>query len=251
MAISILFGGEKGGVGKSTFSFNMAIMSTLMGYDTVFIDTDPQHSTSKIFGRRRDRVILPAINCINLKGKHLHSEIDSLAEKYDRVIIDAGGKDSIELRSAMVASSVTTLYAPLQPTTLDMDTIEKLDELTELSQTYNTDLTTQIILNRCRPNKKVKITTDAKTAIQDYSDHIKLCPIVIFDRVVHEHAISHCLAIVEYDAQQVKNLPEYRLKTYPLKATEEMMALYKHIFNENFKPLIPNKLLSENLETTA
>jgi len=51
MADCILFGGEKGGVGKSTTAVNIAIMSSLMGSDTLFIDTDKQRPTANFFKR--------------------------------------------------------------------------------------------------------------------------------------------------------------------------------------------------------
>ena len=107
MANCILFGGEKGGVGKSTTAVNIAIMASLMGQDTLFVDTDKQRSTSKFFERRNERGLIPKIPCVHIMGKYLHSEIENLASKYAVVIIDAGGRDSVELRSAMVSSAVS------------------------------------------------------------------------------------------------------------------------------------------------
>jgi chromosome partitioning protein len=49
----ILFGGEKGGTGKSTTAFNVSIYALLKGKDILFVDADPQLSSSKSIARRK------------------------------------------------------------------------------------------------------------------------------------------------------------------------------------------------------
>lgn len=252
MANCILFGGEKGGVGKSTIAANIAIMSALMGNDTLFIDTDKQRSTAKFFERRTEKALAPKIPCVHIMGKYLHSEIESLASKYEVIIIDAGGRDSVELRSAMVSPVVSKLYSPLQPSEFDMDTLETIDELTELSRTYNPNLRTFILLNMCHTHTKITTTDEAKEIIREaFSENLQLCPITLGHRVSYQYSISHSKSVVEYEAEEIKRLPPYQAKKYLHKASNEMSALYSHIFNQSFKSLIPNEFEIKQMEELA
>ena len=244
MANCILFGGEKGGVGKSTTAVNIAIMASLMGQDTLFVDTDKQRSTSKFFERRNERGLIPKIPCVHIMGKYLHSEIENLASKYAVVIIDAGGRDSVELRSAMVTSAVSKLYSPLQPCEFDMDTLETIDELTELSRTYNPHLQTYILLNMCPTHTRITTTDEAKAVIRDvFAENLQLCSVTLGHRVSYQYSISHSKSVVEYEAEEIKRLPPYRAKKYLHKASNEMSALYQHIFKTPFSSLIPETLI--------
>jgi len=235
----ILFGGEKGGTGKSTIAMNIAIMSSLMEHDVLFIDTDKQRSTAKWFARRNEKENLPIIPCVHIMGKFLHSEIESLASRYEVIIIDAGGRDSVELRSAMVCPVVTKLYSPLRPSEFDLDTVETLDELTELSLTYNQNLQTSILFNMCPSHAKTTTVEEAKDVIEEtFSDNLCISPITIAHRVAYQHSVSHSKSVVEYEADEIKRLPPYQARKYLYKASKELMALYREIFNEQFTPLI-------------
>jgi len=243
MANCILFGGEKGGVGKSTIAANLAIMSSLMKKDTLFIDTDKQRSTAKFFERRNEKGLTPIIPCVHIMGKYLHSEINNLASKYEVIIIDAGGRDSVELRSAMVSPAVSKLYSPLQPSEFDLNTLETIDELTELSRTYNQNLETYILLNMCSTHTKITTTNEAKEVIKDaFSENLQLCPVTLGHRISYQYSISHSKSVVEYEAEELKKLPPYRVKKYLHKASNEMSTLYEHVFKEPFKPLISTGL---------
>lgn len=240
MADCILFGGEKGGTGKSTISVNIAIMASLMGHDVLFIDTDKQRSTSKFFERRNERGVTPSIPCVHIMGKYLHSEIENLSRKYDIIIIDAGGRDSVELRSAMVSPSVSKLYSPLKPSEYDMDTLETLDELTDLSRTYNQNLKAYILFNMCHTHSKSTTTEEAKEIVKEaFSENLKICPITLGHRISYQYSISHSKSVVEYEADEYKRLPPYRAKSYLHKASNELSSLYENIFQENFRNLIP------------
>lgn len=246
MTNCILFGGEKGGVGKSTIAINIAIMSSLMGNDTLFIDTDKQCSATKFFERRNEKEIPPKIPCIHITGKYLHLEIESLASKYEVTIIDAGGRDSVELRSAMVSSAVSKLYSPIQPSEFDMDTLETIDELAELSRTYNPKLTAYILLNMCHTHAKITTADEAKEVIKEaFSESLRLCPVTLGHRISYQYSISHSKSVVEYEAEEIKRLPPYRIKKYLHKASNEMSKLYEHVLSRPFKSLIPDSINSK------
>ena len=124
-----LVGGEKGGTGKSTVATNLALMAALMGHDVILLDSDKQASSAKFISHRNDRGYKPTPPCVQIRGKYLHSEIENLAARYEIVIIDSGGRDSVELRAAMASPSVKCMVSPLQPSEFDLETLSTMDEL--------------------------------------------------------------------------------------------------------------------------
>lgn len=230
----IVIGGEKGGTGKTTISVNLAIMRALMGHDMLFIDADKQRSGAKFFDRRNGSGVKPEITCVNILGKHLNSELDRLSTKYESIIVDVGGRDSVELRSSLVAKSVTHWYSPIQPSEFDMDTLETIEELSELSQSYNPDLETHIILNSCSTHAQIKTTCEAKNVILESFPTLNICNTTIGHRVSFKYSISNSFCVVEFEANEYKQLPAYRAQKYLHKASNDMISLYEEIYKEKF-----------------
>lgn len=234
MANVIVVGGEKGGTGKTTISVNIAIMRALMGHDVLFVDADKQRSGAKFFDRRNGNGVKPDITCVNILGKHLNSELDRMSSRYESIIVDVGGRDSVELRSALVAKSVTNWYSPIQPSEFDMDTLETIEELSELSQTYNHNLKANIILNACSTHAQTKTTDEAKAVIKEAFPNLIVCETTIGHRVSFKYSISNSCSVVEFEAEEYRKLPPYRAQKYFHKASNDMISLYKEIYHEEF-----------------
>ena len=241
MSNTIVIGGEKGGTGKTTTSINMVIMRALMGYDVLLIDADKQRSSAKFFERRNGEKILPTVSCVNILGKHLNSEIERLSSRFDTILVDVGGRDSVELRSALISSPVKYWFSPIQPSDLDMDTLETLDELASISSNYNQNLEAKIILNSCPTHAQIKTKDDAREIIEESFSNLKVCDSTIGHRVAFQYSISHCKSVVEFESAEYQKLPPYRAKSYVHKGSNEMISLYNEIFDEPFKSLIPNE----------
>ncbi len=241
----IVIGGEKGGTGKSTFSTNLAVMTKLMGHDSILLDTDKQASSAKFIEYRNDRNIKPTPPCLQIRGKHLHAEIEDLASRYDIVIIDAGGSDSVELRSAMVSPSVKKMYCPLQPSEFDLETLSTIDELVYLSQSYNAGLKAHIVFNQCPTHSRITVVESSK----DYSktfENINICETTIGHRVPVQYATSKAQAVVEFEIEKILSLPNYQAKGYSPKASIEFTKLYHEIFGEPFHNETLNKYKNES-----
>lgn len=93
----LLIGCEKGGAGKSNIGGNLGVWAALKGVDTIVLDADPQGSAAKFIARRNEAG-LPVVHCVQKTGDVFATAKD-LAQRYQLVIIDAGGRDSKELRT--------------------------------------------------------------------------------------------------------------------------------------------------------
>ena len=104
----ILVGGEKGGTGKTTIATNLAAMRAAAGRDVLLVDSDTQGSSSIWSQVRAEGGDQARLTCVSLHGRGIAAEIRQLAERFEDIIIDAGGRDSIELRQAMLAAELMT-----------------------------------------------------------------------------------------------------------------------------------------------
>ena len=104
----ILIGGEKGGVGKSTITTNIAVEASYRKADVIIIDTDPQKTSLNWIDRRNELIEnnnsnYPRISCVYKDG-NIKDIVEDFASKYDLVLIDASGRDSKSLRTGLVVA---------------------------------------------------------------------------------------------------------------------------------------------------
>lgn len=212
----ILIGSEKGGTGKTTLTTNLAAYHIRQGKETLLVDTDKQGSASA-WAATRDATDLPHMPCIQKFGKSLTTELQGLAEKYDDVIVDAGGRDSVELRAGLLAAD--QVYIPLVPSQIDVWTLGLMKKLIEESQLFNPSLKPYFVISRASTNPSVTETDEVKEAISHIED-IPLCQSIIKERIAYRKAPRNGMGISEL--QPPEKDP---------KAISELTALYEEIFN--------------------
>ncbi|MFZ2171454.1 MAG: AAA family ATPase [Methylococcaceae bacterium] len=212
----VLIGGEKGGTGKTTISTNLAAMRALAGRDVLLIDTDPQGSANYWVQSRDDENITPRVACVQKFGKGLPKEVQDLAKRYQDIIIDAGGRDSVELRAALVVAE--KVFIPIQPSQFDIWTLNQMDELVETSKAFNPDLQAKVIISRSSTNPSVHESEDTGKLLSDFLN-LDLASVTIRDRIAYRKAAKDGLAVTE-------------LKPKDQKAADEMESLYKEVFDD-------------------
>src|SRR5690349_8442522 len=96
----LVTGGTKGGSGKTTIATNLAIMRAAQGHDVLLIDADDQETASDFTILRNENLKGKAgYTSIKLTGAAVRTETLRLAQKYDDIIIDAGGRDTVSQRA--------------------------------------------------------------------------------------------------------------------------------------------------------
>lgn len=66
------------------------------------------------------------------------ADIQDLAKRYQDIIIDAGGRDSVELRMSMVVANV--MVVPVQAGQFDIWTLGRMSDLVEQAKSFNPNL---------------------------------------------------------------------------------------------------------------
>lgn len=211
----VLFGGEKGGTGKTTLATNMAVMLALQGKDVLLLDTDRQGTASFWATVREETAIEPRIACVQKFGKGLASQVRDLAERYDEIIIDAGGRDSMELRYALDVCH--RAYIPVQPFQFDIWTIRQMDDLVEIAQGLNEKLQAYIVLNRVSTNPAVREDQETLAFFREEGfQHLGMVSAVLRDRIALRKSARDGLSVIEWKQDK--------------KATEEMNQLFSEVY---------------------
>lgn len=213
----ILIGGEKGGTGKTTLATNLAAKRALAGRDVLLIDTDTQGSANYWAQSRGESAAEPKrVACLQKFGKGLQAEVLDLAGRYQDVVIDAGGRDSVELRAALVVAG--RAYIPVQPSQFDLWTLDRMDGLVGTAQGFNPGLEARVVLCRASTHPAVGDRRDAAELMADFP-HLALSATAIHDRAAYRKAAREGLCVEE-------------LRPRDAKAAEETLALYQEAFSE-------------------
>ncbi len=204
----ILVGGEKGGTGKSTLAINLAVMHAQKKKDILIVDADKQGTTSQWASQRDENEITPRISCIQKFGKQIHIEVQALSEKYETIIIDAGGRDSVELRASMLVADL--FLTPIRASQSDAWTLDHLENLVTDAQLINPELKTLIIINQAPTNPSITEVNEIKELLSDF-DHFTQAKSIIRDRITFRHSFKDGLGISETQPKDKKAVKEMQL----------------------------------------
>jgi len=195
----VLIGAEKGGVGKSTLCTNLAVYLAKHDVDVVILDTDAQ-ATCANFSARRDEMGLPHINCQQRSGD-VAATLRDLNSRYAVVLVDAGGRDSRELRTAMAVAQL--LLVPTRASQADLETMPKVNELVGLARGLNPALQAYAVISMGPTNPVIREAQNAKELLAEFPE-LRLADTVIADRKVFRDALLSGHGVIELGNPQAR-----------------------------------------------
>lgn len=161
----LLIGSEKGGVGKTTIAVNLATALAHRGRDVLLVDADRQLSAAHWAAERTEHApTAPRVHCVERHGDVL-AAVQDLAGRYQDVVIDAGGRDSRELRSAMLAADL--VLCPLRASQVDLWATEHLAEIVQNARILNRRLRAIALLNLCPTNSRATEPREAREMLAE------------------------------------------------------------------------------------
>ncbi|RED44106.1 division plane positioning ATPase MipZ [Aestuariispira insulae] len=241
--IVVLFGGIKGGPGKTTVAYNMAVQHKAAGNNVTAVDADDTTNlngwgTSREITRESDAVYsdIPEIVVVQKTGKAVGKAVRKLADQLGDVIVDAGGLDSDELRA--VALIADKWVCPIVASQFSIDTFGRLAEVARnanvMREQFDIDpIKIHLVINFAHPgpkslnaSKKKEVTDILEQAMQheknkDFGSIFTVLDSVINYRRVHQRECEG------------RGIGIGELKTSnqsALKGREEFQDLYREVF---------------------
>ena len=197
----------KGGCGKTTLALQLAVARARQGKEVWFIDGDRQQTASMALTLRTTQPVDAFISCASFcNGTLLGRQVRGQAKKWDTVIIDVGGFDSMTIRMALSVSDV--VIVPFQPRTFDtwaMTQMSKLiDEVVELRD--GEPLPAYAVINAADANN----SADNREAAESLSDfpNIQLLDCMICRRKAYANSSSLGLGVAEAKSKDPKAISE-------------------------------------------
>lgn len=186
MIIAIL--NQKGGVGKTTLSVNLAAALALSGHGTLLVDADPQGSALDWQAARRGGSLFPVVG---MAKPTLHKDIPGLAAGYRHVVIDGPPRANDLARSAILAAGLVVI--PVQPSPYDVWAAEEIIKLINEAAVFKEKLKSVFAINRKIVN--TAIGRDVAEALKGYP--FPLTSSCVSQRVVFAESAANGLSVLE------------------------------------------------------
>jgi chromosome partitioning protein len=200
----VTVGNTKGGVGKTTLALNLAIARAIAGHSVMLVDGDRQGTAQTALTIRADANRAPAIACAQYaEGPTLRAQVVQMRDKFDDIVIDAGGRDSTALRAALILSDV--LVIPFAPRSLDVWALTDICTLIDEARSVRDGLQCFAVLNGADPTGH-----DNEDAIEALADFPQLTylPTPIRRRKPVANAAGQGLSVQELTPKDAKSVEE-------------------------------------------
>jgi chromosome partitioning protein len=188
MIIGVL--SQKGGVGKTSISINLAANLAMLGNRVLLVDADPQGSSLAWSSARESDPLFPVVG---MAKPTLHRDLPEVARDYDVVVIDGAPRVNDLGRAAILASD--TILVPVQPSPYDVWAAAETVQLIQEASIFKERLKAAFVINRKIVN--TAIGRDVTAALAEYP--LPVLPAHLCQRVIYAESAAQGLAVAEVD----------------------------------------------------
>jgi len=186
MIIGVL--NQKGGVGKTTISVNLAATLAKSGRRVLLVDADPQGSALAWSSVREAEPLFPVIG---MAKPTLHRELPALAKDFDLVVIDGAPRVNELARAAMLASDLVLI--PVQPSPYDVWASADTVRLVREAQQFRSEIEAAFLINR--RIAKTAIGRDVASALAEFD--VPVLGTALGQRVIFAETAARGLSVIE------------------------------------------------------
>ena len=185
-----VIGSLKGGSGKSTVTFNLAVWLEMAEAEVLVIDADPQATLSDVSEVRTEEGYEPFLNI---------KSASALSRKklagYDEVLIDVGTSDIEAMKSALALADRVVI--PVPPSQADIWSTQRfLNFLDEAVDGKRPELLA--FINRADTHHAIRESDEAAAALVSLPD-VRFVKHRLCQRTVFRRSFSEGLAVYELD----------------------------------------------------
>lgn len=191
MAFVIGLINQKGGVGKTTLSVNIAAELARRGNRVLLVDADPQGSALDWSEAREGEALFPVIG---IPRATLHRDLEELKGNCDFVVIDGAPRVTKLVRSSAMASDL--ILIPVQPSPYDVWAADEIVGILEELQVGKPALQFAFLVNR--RIAKTAIGRDIGEALSSF-ENVPVLESQVTQRVVFAESAAGGKAVFEIE----------------------------------------------------
>jgi chromosome partitioning protein len=181
---------QKGGVGKTTVTLNLAAYFAREGYRTLVVDADPQGSAMSWSSARESLALFPVIG---MATPTLHRDLPAVAADYAVTLIDGAPRVNDLGRSAILASELVII--PITPSPFDVWAADQTVRLVQEAQQFKENIRAVFTVNRRVVN--TAIGRDVADAFAGSA--FPVLPTPLSQRVIFAESAAQGLTVFEID----------------------------------------------------
>jgi len=185
-----MIGSLKGGSGKSTVTFNLAVWLALAGTDVMVVDADPQATLSDVLQVRGEEGYKPRVR--REPAALLHDNPDVL-KSHDQVLVDVGTASMENLRT--VIGLADRILVPVPPSQADIWSTQRFLRFVA-ANANGRDIEVLGFINRADTHHAIRESDEAAAALISLPGIEFLRP-RLAQRTAYRRSFSEGLAVFE------------------------------------------------------
>ncbi len=184
----VLYANFKGGTGKSTIVFNLALWQQAQGQRVQVCDLDPQRTVSDVAAIRTEDGIEPILDVVN--------ELPARKKKGVQYLIDVGASDMDAMRAAIRVADRVVI--PVTPSQADIWATQRFLEILRAERGKAKFPPVLAFLNRADPHRRSRENAEALEALGMLPGVTAVSPKLV-QRLAFRRSFSEGLSVSELE----------------------------------------------------